>query len=66
MSRIGKDPVPLPDGVDVKVDGSHVTVKGPKGTLERDFSDLMSFNVDDGPLSWCRPTMSARRVRCTV
>ena len=48
MSRVGKDPVMLPDGVDFKVDGSHVTVKGPKGTLERDFSDLMSFNVEDG------------------
>jgi len=48
MSRVGKEPVVLPDGVDFKVDGSHVTVKGPKGTLERDFSDLMSFNVDDG------------------
>jgi large subunit ribosomal protein L6 len=48
MSRVGKEPVVLPDGVDFKVDGSHVTVKGPKGTLERDFSDLMSFQVDDG------------------
>ena len=48
MSRVGKEPVVLPDGVDFKVDGSHVTVKGPKGTLERDFSDLMSFNVEDG------------------
>ena len=48
MSRVGKEPVVLPDGVDLKVDGSHVTVKGPKGTLERDFSDLISFNVEDG------------------
>ena len=48
MSRVGKEPVVLPDGFDFKVDGSHVTVKGPKGTLERDFSDLMSFNVEDG------------------
>jgi large subunit ribosomal protein L6 len=48
MSRIGKEPVVLPDGVDFKVDGAHVTVKGPKGTLERDFSDLMSFTVEDG------------------
>lgn len=48
MSRVGKEPVVLPDGVDFKVDGSHVTVKGPRGTLERDFSDLMSFNVEDG------------------
>ncbi len=48
MSRIGKEPVVLPDGVDFKVDGSHVTVKGPRGTLQRDFSELMSFNVDEG------------------
>ena len=48
MSRVGKEPVVLPDGVDFKVDGAHVTVKGPKGTLERDFSDLMSFTVEDG------------------
>ena len=48
MSRVGKEPVVLPDGVDFKVDGSHVTVKGPKGTLQRDFSELMSFDVDEG------------------
>lgn len=48
MSRVGKDPVVLPDGVDFKADGAHVTIKGPKGTLERDFSELMSFNFEDG------------------
>ena len=36
MSRIGKQPITVPSGVDVTLDGSHVTVKGPKGTLERD------------------------------
>jgi large subunit ribosomal protein L6 len=36
MSRIGKAPIPVPSGVDVTIVGSHVTVKGPKGTLERD------------------------------
>ena len=33
MSRIGKLPIPVPSGVDGKIDGSQVTVKGPKGTL---------------------------------
>ena len=36
MSRIGKQPIPIPSGVEVTLDGSHVTVKGPKGTLEHD------------------------------
>ena len=36
MSRIGKKPIPIPSGVDVTLDGSHVTVKGPRGTLEHD------------------------------
>ena len=36
MSRIGKQPITIPSGVEVTLDGSHVTVKGPKGTLEYD------------------------------
>ena len=40
MSRIGKHPVAVPAGVTVTIDGSHVVVKGPKGELERTFSDL--------------------------
>jgi large subunit ribosomal protein L6 len=36
MSRIGKQPVAVPSGVEVRIDGSHVTVKGPKGQLEHD------------------------------
>ena len=36
MSRIGKQPIAIPSGVEVTLDGSHVTVKGPKGTLEHD------------------------------
>jgi len=36
MSRIGKQPITIPSGVDVTLDGNHVTVKGPKGTLEHD------------------------------
>ena len=36
MSRIGKKPIAVPSGVEVKIDGHHITVKGPKGTLEKD------------------------------
>ena len=36
QSRVGKRPMPLPKGVEVKVDGRKVTVKGPKGTLARE------------------------------
>ena len=36
MSRIGNMPVTVPEGVEVKIDGQHITVKGPKGSLERD------------------------------
>jgi large subunit ribosomal protein L6 len=48
MSRIGNAPIPLPAGVTVEVDGSTVTVTGPKGTLARTFSERISFTVDDG------------------
>ncbi len=48
MSRIGKAPVPIPSGVDVTVQGTSVTVKGPKGTLERSFSDRIAVAVEDG------------------
>ena len=43
MSRIGKKPIDLPKGVDVKIDGSTVIVKGPKGEMKRSFSDRMTF-----------------------
>ncbi|MBI2609704.1 50S ribosomal protein L6 [Candidatus Giovannonibacteria bacterium] len=39
MSRIGKKPIAIPSGVSVAIDGSRVTVKGPKGELSRDFRD---------------------------
>ena len=46
MSRIGNKPITVPAGVEVKVDGSHVTVKGPKGTLERDINKNISLEID--------------------
>ena len=42
MSRIGKKPIAIPAGVDVKIDGHKVTVKGPKGTLENTFNPEIS------------------------
>lgn len=48
MSRIGKLPVPIPSGVEIKVDGQSVTVKGPKGELHRVFPDRVAISVDDG------------------
>ena len=40
MSRIGKAPITVPAGVDVKIDGRTISVKGPKGTLEREIPGL--------------------------
>ena len=43
MSRIGNKPVQIPAGVEVAVNGTHVAVKGPKGTLENDFYEKLSI-----------------------
>ena len=48
MSRIGKLPIPVPDGVDVQVDHLHVTVKGPKGELSQTMPEGVSIAVEDG------------------
>ncbi|AGB18125.1 50S ribosomal protein L6 [Thermoanaerobacterium thermosaccharolyticum] len=47
MSRIGKQPVDIPKDVTVTVNDNHVIVKGPKGTLERDFPNLVNISVED-------------------
>ena len=51
MSRIGKKPVTIPAGVDVKVEGHKVTVKGPKGTLTREFNPDVNIKLDAGVLT---------------
>ena len=48
MSRIGKMPITVPKGVDIKVDGATVTVKGAKGELKRSFDPRMTIKVDGG------------------
>ena len=46
MSRIGKMPITIPEGVTVTVDGHHITVKGPKGTLEKDLNPNVTVKVE--------------------
>jgi large subunit ribosomal protein L6 len=56
MSRIGRLPIAVPQGVDVKIEGSTITVKGPKGTLNREFNKDMSIVQEDGTLLVTRPS----------
>ncbi len=55
MSRIGKLAIQIPSGVTVDVNGSHVAVKGPKGTLERDLAPELKIVKEDGTLRVERP-----------
>jgi large subunit ribosomal protein L6 len=56
MSRIGRLPIPVPAGVDVSIDGSEVTVKGPKGTLTHTVVNPISVEkAEDGTLQVTRP-----------
>ncbi len=57
MSRIGRSPITLPKGVETKVTRpGHVSVKGPKGSLEVDYSPRLEVNVEDGTLTVVRPS----------
>ena len=55
MSRIGRNPIVVPAGVDVKIDGNHVSVKGPKGTLDSNIHPLMKVEMKDGEVTVVRP-----------
>jgi len=48
MSRTGKKPIPLPKGVDVKIDGLAIDVKGPKGTLRKEFVYGVKIGMEEG------------------
>ncbi len=54
MSRIGKKPIVVHPGVDVNIDGTTVTVKGPKGTLKRDIRHEISAKLEDGVINVTR------------
>ncbi len=54
MSRVGNNPIVVPSGVDVAVDGPDVTVKGPRGTLQRTIDDRITVAVEDGVVTLAR------------
>jgi large subunit ribosomal protein L6 len=58
VSRIGKQPIPVPSGVEVKIDGNTVSVKGPKGELSQTFTDILTISLEDGVLLVTRPDES--------
>ena len=55
MSRIGKKPITIPSGVEITLDGGHVTVKGPKGTLEHDVPESITVTREGDELIVTRP-----------
>lgn len=56
MSRIGRMPIPVPDGVAVSIKKNKVTVTGPKGELSRSFHSDMKISLEDGILTVSRPS----------
>jgi large subunit ribosomal protein L6 len=56
MSRIGRAPIAVPDGVEVSIDGRSVAVKGPKGELNHKLADPITIEQADGELRLARPT----------
>ena len=59
MSRIGNKPITVPDGVEVTLNGNHITVKGPKGTLERELHKNMTVNLEGNTITVVRPNDEA-------
>ena len=55
MSRIGNKPITVPEGVEVKLDGQHITVNGPKGSLERDINSNIKVSIDNNIIKVERP-----------
>ena len=58
MSRVGNQPIPVPSGVDVRISGQTVTVKGPRGQLEQSFHPDMALSQDNGSVVVARPSDS--------
>jgi len=56
MSRIGRKPIAIPSGVTVSIDNTVITVKGPKGSLTRDFHKDMKVNVEENVINIERPS----------
>ena len=62
MSRIGKRPVAIPNGVEAKIEGETLSVKGPKGTLSMGLTDLIEYKLEDGEIS-VKPANDTRAAR---
>jgi len=60
MSRIGRQPIPVPSGVEVNLNGATVVVKGPKGTLSRQIAEPIVVRQEDGTLVVERPNDERR------
>jgi len=58
VSRIGKQPIPVPSGVEVTIEDNRLTVKGPKGSLSQQFNKDMLFELEDGVITIRRPSDS--------
>ncbi|AIQ43875.1 50S ribosomal protein L6 [Paenibacillus sp. FSL R7-0204] len=56
MSRIGRKPIAVPSGVDVTLDNTVITVKGPKGTLTRELHKDMKITVENNEITVVRPS----------
>lgn len=59
MSRIGNKPITVPIGVEVTIEGQKITVKGPKGTLEREIHNNINVALNDGVITVARPNDEA-------
>jgi len=59
MSRIGRLPISVPAGVEVTLTGSHVSISGPRGTLERSLPPAMRVRLEDGTITVERPSDSS-------
>ena len=55
MSRVGLAPIAVPNGVEIKINGQDVEVKGPKGTQSVNVPEPIAINLEDGVLSVSRP-----------
>jgi len=62
MSRVGKNPIAVPSGVDVKIDGSDVTVKGKLGELSVSLAPEVTVSLEDN-LIWVKPNTTTKRAR---
>ena len=62
MSRIGNKPITVPEGVEVKIDGHKISVKGPKGTLEREVHPNISIELEGNILKVIRKNDEAQKI----